>query len=168
MIFDLFKNEEVKIELTSEDDYKILSDSIQNDYDIDKVKEKFHYILKEIERAQLEFDELIPHITSNFEFALPNSKTFHSDPTAVLGTKRITKGEELLEIYYLLKNIYDKHLSSSERYVFVWHYIGKRSKNSIIAQLRCGKSTMQKIDSSLMIKFGICLGWKNIEKEKTD
>ena len=39
MIFDLFKNEEVKIELTSEDDYKILSDSIQNDYDIDKVKE---------------------------------------------------------------------------------------------------------------------------------
>jgi len=165
VIFDLFKNEEVKIELSSADDYKILSDSIQEDYDIEKVKEKFHYILKEIERAQLEFDELIPHITSNFEFSIPKSRGCHSDPTAALGTKRITAGEELLEIYYLLKNIYDKHLSTSEKYVFVCHYIGKRSKNSIVSQLRCGKSTMQKIDNSLMIKFGICLGWKDIEKE---
>lgn len=100
MIFDLFKNEEVKIELSSEDDYKILSDSIQEDYDIEKVKEKFHYILKEIERAQLEFDELILHITSNFEFLIPKSRGCHSDPTAALGTKRITAGEEMLMLVY--------------------------------------------------------------------
>ena len=41
MIFDLFKNEEVKIELSSEDDYKILSDSIQEDYDIEKEDKDF-------------------------------------------------------------------------------------------------------------------------------
>ena len=101
MIFDLFKNEEVKIELSSEDDYKILSDSIQEDYDIEKVKEKFHYILKEIERAQLEFDELILHITSNFEFLIPKSRGCHSDPTAALGTKRITAGEKMLMLVIL-------------------------------------------------------------------
>ena len=101
MIFDLFKNEEVKIELSSEDDYKILSDSIQEDYDIEKVKEKFHYILKEIERAQLEFDELILHITSNFEFLIPKSRWCHSDPTAALGTKRITAGEKMLMLVIL-------------------------------------------------------------------
>lgn len=101
MIFDLFKNEEVKIELSSEDDYKILSDSIQEDYDIEKVKEKFHYILKEIERAQLEFDELILHITSNFEFLISKSRGCHSDPTAALGTKRITAGEKMLMLVIL-------------------------------------------------------------------
>ena len=58
MIFDLFKNEEVKIELTSEDDYKILSDSIQDDYD-ELIKYGFKNVdyFKSIVRADKYFAE---------------------------------------------------------------------------------------------------------------
>lgn len=162
MIFQLFAEESIEYE---DDDYKIFEQEIINKYDIDLITNKMKEMLKNIKEAQYRFIGVSKSkITSNYIIKYEQFTSCKSDPTYNTALGRIETEEELIEVYNMLSNVFKHSLSYAEKIIFVDFYITNRSRDTIKEKLRIGNERYTLIRNSCLVKFGLGIGWKNIEK----
>lgn len=158
MFFELFINQNLTYE---KDEYKILDSDIIEEYNAEKIEERFKNMIKDIKNCQYKYLNIpYANIGYSYEPKYEQQMNRHSDPTCKKAIDRIKTEEELKEAFSLLKNIFDNNLAYYEKIIFIDLFLLKRGRETITDKLHIGTKTFMKVRKSLVIKFALGLRWE--------